>query len=128
MSSNPKTFAATRHKRGQAISHANTAANWYARVGTDKAHASIYDDGALIYLKVSKDQQDMIAEQMGKSIIDSARSSDDSCGVIIVPSDDMDNYIDHVAWYLPLKFTDCRQLDDHTIELFVGNRIRRYAS
>ncbi len=110
------------------MSFGNTAANWYARIGTDEAHVSIYDDGALIYLKVSEEQQDMIVEQMGKSIIDSARSSDESCGVIIVPSDDMDNYIDHVAWYLPLKFTDCRQLDDHTIELFVGNRIRRYAS
>lgn len=58
------------------MSHAKTAANWYACIGTDEAHASIYDDGALIYLKVSKDQQDMIAEQMGKSIIDSARSSE----------------------------------------------------
>ncbi|WP_417737774.1 hypothetical protein [Rosistilla oblonga] len=109
------------------MNNAKTAANWYAQEGGDAAHAGIYDDGAVLYLCVTEATQQAIVEQIGASVVASERSDDGFCGAVIISSDDWQHGLDVVSGIMRLTFTDCRQKDDHTIQKFFGERVRRYS-
>ena len=107
------------------MSYAKTAANRYAKIGGDPAHASVYDDGAIIYVCVTEDTQVQIVTELGDNVKESARSDNGFCGAIIVKSDHWMHCLDIVAVFVELGWKDCRQMDSHTIELFVGEQLQR---
>ena len=83
------------------------------------AKGAVYDDGAIIYLRVDARKQRAIVRSIGKAVIDEARSDDDTVGVIPVTpkcwfrSFDVGNdSVDGFVW------GDSRGLDHHTIDLF----------
>jgi len=107
------------------MNYAKTAANWYAEIGGDPAHASVYDDGAIIYVCVTEDTQSQIVAELGDNVKECARSDNEFCGVIIGKPDEWMHCLDVVAGFIEIKWTDCRWADANTIELFVGGQLQR---
>jgi hypothetical protein len=107
------------------MKHAKTAANWFAKVGEAPAHGCVYDDGAIIYVCVTEDTQAQIVTEMGDGVKECARSDNGLCGAIIVKPDYWRLGFCVVAEIMELGWRDCRQMDAHTIELSVGQQLRR---
>lgn len=107
---------------------AHTLANWYARRGEHTALVAHYDDGIVGYLCVAEETQNRFQEKLADYIIESARSSDGFCGVVILDGIDREEACcvihDTVG---DLRVQDNRLMDDNTIELFAGviDRITR---
>jgi hypothetical protein len=113
------------HKGEKAMKHAKTAANWYAMVGETLAHASIYDDGVILYVCVTEDTQAQIVRELGDNVREFARSDNGKCVAIIVTLDSWLQCFGVVEGLLELGWRDCRELDAHTIELFAGEQLQR---
>lgn len=128
------------------MSHkAQALADYYSRSGNHTAHAGLYTDGAIVYLAVTEDTQNELLsrDDTDQWQIESARSADGFCGVLIVrgeympdlrDGDDLpaylrtiatgvfvDNFLDYISHEMggDLKVTDNRDKDHHLIDDFV---------
>lgn len=101
------------------MNHAKTAANWYAEIGGDPAHAGIYTDGVILYVCLSEDSQAHLVAQLSHEVLASARSHDGFCGAIIVRRDRWMHCLNVVATFIDFQITDNRQKDAHTVSGFV---------
>ncbi|MCA9032727.1 MAG: hypothetical protein KDA66_18055 [Planctomycetaceae bacterium] len=107
-------------EHGLNVNHAKTLANWYAEIGGDPAHASIYMDAVILYVCLSEESQSRMAAELSQEVLAFARSDDDFCGAIVVRPDHWMHCLDVASTFTELAITDNRQKDAHTVAGFVG--------
>ena len=121
------------------MTYSQALADWYSETGPHHTLASVYVDGVILYLVVTRKTQEQIEEAVERACdsFESSRSLDDFCGVMIVKPD-FDKFGPE-AWKLSLSvvsvvverlglgnlgWNDNRLADDNTIEDFVQRIMR----